>query len=111
MFPALSSISHFLFCDVWKRDLSVCLLFDCDCRVNKKSILAEYKRKDALDRIIKGFAEKIHDEGGFPGESKTAKKCQKDGIEKGIRGMMERWFLIQELRGVLYALFELLTGK
>lgn len=87
------------------------MFIDCDCRVNKRSILKEYKRKDALSEIIKRFADKIDSEGGFTSRSKTAKKCKGVGTANGIRAMMERWFLVQELYGVLYTVFVLFKGK
>lgn len=84
---------------------------DCDYRVNKKRILEEYIRKKALNDIIKRFAKEIDKKEGLRGNSKTAKSCRRNGTVKGIGAMMERWFLIQELNGVSYSVFELYAGK
>ena len=62
----------------------------------------EQERQNTLNRIIEGFARAIDDQGGFDESSKTALKCKKDGTKLGIKAMMERWFLIQELYGVRY---------
>ena len=62
--------------------------------------MTEHERQNTLDRIISGFADAIDAQGGFDDKSKTAMKCKKDGTKSGIKAMMERWFLIQELYGV-----------
>ena len=53
-----------------------------------------------LDRIIEQFADAIEKKGGFNKSTKTAEKCKSQGTKNGIRALMERWFLIQELYGV-----------
>ena len=64
--------------------------------------MTEHERQNSLNRIIEGFADAIDAQGGFDDKSKTAMKCKKDGTKSGIKAMMERWFLIQELYGVAF---------
>lgn len=70
-------------------------------RIKKKDILTEKRRQETLNRIITNFASLIDNEGGFKEGTKTALKCKRLGTCEGIKAMMERWFLIQELYGVL----------
>ena len=70
------------------------------CRIQQKEIAKEKLRHHFLKRIISGFAKEIDEKGRFSGNSKTAKRCRAEGTEKGINAFMERWFLVQELKGV-----------
>ena len=68
--------------------------------VSKKSIATEILRQESLDRIIEQFADAIKTKGGFNQSTKTSEKCHRLGTKNGIKALMERWFLIQELCGV-----------
>ena len=68
--------------------------------IQKSRIVTEHERQNTLNRIIEAFADAIDALGGFDDKSKTAMKSKKDGTKSGIKAMMERWFLIQELYGV-----------
>ena len=81
------------------------------CRIPQKEIIQEKLRHHYLLKIVERFAEEIDKKGGFLGNSKTAKFCRRDGTKKGISALMERWFLIQELLGVLILLFANGLGK
>ena len=81
------------------------------CRIPQKEIIQEKLRHTYLKEIVKRFADEIEKIGRFPGNSKTAKFCKRVGTAKGIRALMERWFLIQELLGVLILLFANGLGK
>ena len=69
-------------------------------RIPKKDIFTEYKRQQYLIQIGEQFADAIVKKGGFEKKTKTAEKSSRMGTKLGIRALMERWFLIQELEGV-----------
>ena len=79
--------------------MSFLLLLNLSNRINKKDYLTERIRNEYLDKIIRRFADEIDSKGGFKKSSKTGTRCQKKGTYDGIKAMMERWFLIQELYG------------
>lgn len=80
-------------------------------RIPKKDICIELKRQYFLSRIVENFANAIDNEGGFKEGTKTAIKCRRMGTKEGIKAMMERWLLIQELYGVFYKFGLLFKGK
>ena len=61
----------------------------------------EFLRRRFRNKIIEDFSEEITKKGGFTGNSKTAKKCRQGTVQDGIKAFMNRWFLIQKLKGVL----------
>ena len=81
------------------------------CRIPQKDIIQEILRHKYLEEIVRQFADEIDNRGGFKGNSKTAKFCNRFDTKQGISALMERWFLIQDLLGVLILFFDNDIGK
>lgn len=70
-------------------------------RVKQSEIGIEKLRHSCCDAISDRLAEFIDKKGGMDGQSKSAKRAKRMSTKEGISAIMSRWFLIQELYGVL----------
>jgi hypothetical protein len=62
-------------------------------------LVKAYARVKYTKSMIKEFAQYLEKNREFQGNSKTARRCRKEGYEKGICAMMDRWISIQEVNG------------
>lgn len=76
-------------------------MYSYEYRAEKRLVKVEFLRRRFRNKIIEDFSEEITKKGGFTGNSKTAKKCRQGTVQDGIKAFMNRWFLIQKLKGVL----------
>ena len=53
----------------------------------------------------------MKENGEVKGSSKTARMIGKNGTMNGIRALMSRWFIFQELNGVVITVLALCTGN
>lgn len=70
-------------------------------RIKRSEIEIEKLRHSCCDAISDRLAEFIDNKGGMGGQSKSAKRAKRMSTKEGISAIMSRWFLIQELYGVL----------
>ena len=80
-------------------------------RISSKELQTEFKRQEYYDRIVEEFSKVIENKNELKGESKTANRCKRDGVLNGIRALMNRWFIFQELNGVIIKVLTLTIGK
>ena len=89
----------------------ICTRFWIKYRISSKELRKEYKRKEYYDNIIKEYSTVIGRRNELNGDSKTAYRCKKDGVSKGIKALMSRWFIFQELNGVVITVLALCAGN